>query len=55
MTGPCKSFALHAFSIDIQSVLMCSSQNRAESMLVRLAHMQDYLMLSPSREQVCSW
>ena len=52
MTGPYDSSALHAFSINIQSVLMHSSQYRLESMLVRLAHTKNYLMLSPSREQV---
>ena len=40
------------FGIDFQSVLTRGSQYRVESMLVRLAHTQNYLMLSPSREQV---
>jgi hypothetical protein len=34
-------------------VLLCrGSQYRVESMLVRLAHTQNYLTLTPSREQV---
>ena len=41
------------FGIDFQSVLTRGSQYRVESMLVRLAHTQNYLMLSPSREQAC--
>lgn len=40
------------FGIDFESVLTRGSQYRVESMLVRLAHTQNYLMLSPSREQV---
>ena len=40
------------FGIDFQSVLTRGSQYRVESMLVRLAHTQNYLLLSPSREQV---
>ncbi|KAK9800905.1 hypothetical protein WJX73_009136 [Symbiochloris irregularis] len=40
------------FGIDFQSVLTRGSQYRVESMLVRLAHTQNYLMLSPSRDQV---
>ena len=41
-----------AFGIDFFSVLTRGSQYRVESLLVRLAHSQNYLMLSPSREQV---
>ena len=40
-----------SFGIDFQSVLTRGSQYRVESMLVRLAHTQNYLMLAPSREQ----
>ena len=40
-----------AFGIDFFSVLTRGSQYRVESLLVRLAHSQNYLMLSPSREQ----
>ena len=43
-----------SFGIDFQSVLTRGSQYRVESMLVRLAHTQNYLMLAPSREQVTS-
>lgn len=42
------------FGIDFESVLTRGSQYRVESMLVRLAHTQNYLMLSPSREQVAT-
>eukprot|EP00775_Hariotina_reticulata_P012068 gene12067-12209_t len=42
------------FGIDFFSVLNRGSQYRVESMLVRLAHTQNYLTLSPSREQVGS-
>jgi DNA polymerase zeta len=41
-----------AFGIDFQSVLFRGSQYRVESLLVRLAHSQNFLMPSPSREQV---
>ncbi|GFH16260.1 DNA polymerase, partial [Haematococcus lacustris] len=41
-----------AFGIDFFSVLSRGSQYRVESLLVRLAHTQNYVMLSPSREQV---
>ena len=42
-----------AFGIDFFSVLSRGSQYRVESMMVRLAHTQNYLMLSPAKEQVC--
>ena len=38
---------------NFQSILTHGSQYRVESILVRLAHTQNYLMLSLSREQVC--
>ena len=41
-----------AFGIDFFSVLSRGSQYRVESMMVRLAHTQNYLMLSPSKDQV---
>ena len=41
-----------AFGIDFFSVLTRGSQYRVESLLVRMAHSQNYLMMSPSREQV---
>lgn len=41
-----------AFGIDFFSVLSRGSQYRVESLLVRLAHTQNYLMVSPSKEQV---
>ena len=37
------------FGIDFYSVISRGSQFRVESMLLRLAHAQNYLMLSPSR------
>lgn len=40
-----------AFGIDFHSVLARGSQYRVESLLARLAHSQNYLLLSPSREQ----
>jgi DNA polymerase zeta len=40
------------FGIDLFSVLSRGSQYRVESMLLRLAHSQNYLAPSPSREQV---
>lgn len=43
-----------AFGIDFFSVLTRGSQYRVESLLVRMAHSQNYLMLSPDREQVRS-
>lgn len=43
-----------AFGIDFFSVLSRGSQYRVESMMVRLAHTQNYLMLSPAKEQVTS-
>lgn len=42
------------FGIDFFSVLSRGSQYRVESMMVRLAHTQNYLMASPSKEQVSS-
>ncbi len=41
-----------AFGIDFFSVLARGSQYRVESLLVRLAHTQNYLMVSPAKEQV---
>ena len=41
-----------AFGIDFFSVLSRGSQYRVESLMVRLAHSQNYLAISPSREQV---
>lgn len=41
-----------AFGIDFFSVLSRGSQYRVESMMVRLAHTQNYLMLSPAKDQV---
>ncbi|DBA81937.1 hypothetical protein WJX77_000726 [Trebouxia sp. C0004] len=43
-----------AFGIDFFSVLSRGSQYRVESMMVRLAHTQNYLMLSPAKEQVAN-
>lgn len=40
--------------IDFESVLTRGSQYRVESMLMRLAHSQNYLLLSASREQVAN-
>ena len=40
------------FGIDFFSVLSRGSQYRVESMLLRLAHTQNYLAVSPSKEQV---
>ncbi|GMH43547.1 hypothetical protein BSKO_11469 [Bryopsis sp. KO-2023] len=40
------------YGIDFFSVLSRGSQYRVESMTVRLAHTQNYLMISPSKEQV---
>lgn len=40
------------FGIDFFSVLSRGSQYRVESLLVRLAHSQNYIMISPTREQV---
>ncbi len=42
------------FGIDFFSVLTRGSQYRVESMMVRVAHTQNYLLPSPSREQVRS-
>lgn len=41
-----------AFGIDFFSVLSRGSQYRVESMMARLAHTQNYLLPSPSKEQV---
>ena len=58
---PCVSFPPHArcailprstFGIDFFSVLSRGSQYRVESLLVRLAHTNNYIMPTPSREQV---
>ncbi|KAH7435487.1 hypothetical protein KP509_06G067000 [Ceratopteris richardii] len=40
------------FGIDFFSVLSRGSQYRVESMLLRIAHSQNFLLLSPSREQI---
>ncbi len=40
------------YGIDFFSVLSRGSQNRVESMMLRLAHSQNYLAPSPNREQV---
>lgn len=40
------------FGIDFFSVLSRGSQYRVESMLVRLAHTQNYLAISPGSQQV---
>lgn len=40
------------FGIDFFSVLSRGSQYRVESLLLRLAHSQNYLAVSPSRDQV---
>ena len=41
------------FGIDFFSVLSRGSQYRVESMLLRLAHTQNYLAISPGNQQVC--
>ncbi len=41
-----------AFGIDFFSVLARGSQYRVESMMCRLAHSQNYLLLAASKEQV---
>lgn len=40
------------FGIDFYSVFSRGSQYRVESMMLRLAHTQNFLLLSPSRQQV---
>lgn len=40
------------FGIDFFSVLSRGSQYRVESMMIRLAHSQNFIALSPSNEQV---
>ncbi|KAK7397203.1 hypothetical protein VNO78_18370 [Psophocarpus tetragonolobus] len=42
------------FGIDFFSVLSRGSQYRVESMLLRLAHTQNYLAISPGKQQVAS-
>ena len=42
------------FGIDFFAVLFRGSQYRVESMMARLAHTQNYLLPSPSKEQVAS-
>nr|TKW36443.1 hypothetical protein SEVIR_2G440533v2 [Setaria viridis] len=42
------------FGIDFFSVLSRGSQYRVESMLLRLAHTQNYLAISPGNQQVAS-
>ena len=41
-----------AFGIDFLAVLYRGSQYRVESLMARLAHSQNYLLPSPSKEQV---
>jgi hypothetical protein len=43
---------LRTFGIDFYSVLSRGSQYRVESLLVRLAHTNNFLLPSPSKEQV---
>jgi DNA polymerase zeta len=40
------------FGIDFFSVLSRGSQYRVESMVLRLAHTQNYLAISPGKQQV---
>ena len=40
------------YGIDFASVLIRGSQYRVESLLLRLAHSQNYVMVSPSKDQV---
>lgn len=40
------------YGIDFTSVLTRGSQYRVEALVSRLAHSQNYLLASPSREQV---
>ena len=42
------------FGIDFFSVLSRGSQYRVESMYLRLAHTQNYLAISPGKQQVCT-
>lgn len=42
------------FGIDFYSVFSRGSQYRVESMMLRLAHTQNFLLISPSRQQVCA-
>uniref|UniRef100_A0A7I4D3U3 DNA polymerase zeta catalytic subunit n=1 Tax=Physcomitrium patens TaxID=3218 RepID=A0A7I4D3U3_PHYPA len=42
------------FGIDFYSVFSRGSQFRVESMMLRLAHTQNFLLLSPSRQQVAA-
>ncbi|KAH9328748.1 hypothetical protein KI387_000856, partial [Taxus chinensis] len=42
------------FGIDFFSVLSRGSQYRVESMMLRLAHTQNFLVISPSKQQVAS-
>ncbi|GKV20699.1 hypothetical protein SLEP1_g30785 [Rubroshorea leprosula] len=44
----------HIFGIDFFSVLSRGSQYRVESMFLRLAHTQNYLAISPGKQQVAS-
>ncbi len=41
-----------AFGIDFFSVMSRGSQYRVESLMARLAHTQNYILLAPAREQV---
>ncbi len=43
-----------AFGIDFFSVLTRGSQYRVEAMMARLAHTQNYLLPTPSTEQVAA-
>lgn len=42
------------FGIDFFSVLSRGSQYRVESMMLRLAHTQNFILISPSRQQVAN-
>lgn len=42
-----------AFVLPNPAVLARGSQYRVESMMARLAHTQNYLLMHPGREQVC--
>ena len=53
LVGRTAEFA-KVFGIDFFSVLSRGSQYRVESLLVRLAHTQNYVMMSPSKEQVAN-
>jgi DNA polymerase zeta len=42
------------FGIDFFSVLSRGSQYRVESMMLRMTKMQNYILLSPSKQQVAN-